>query len=136
MCNFVRYIFYTILQTGSMKKEFKGERLYDLSNLEEISGGSQDFIYQMLQLFLDQSESVILGFKAALDAQDLATIRSLAHQIKPSIDNIKIHPLSKLIREVESAAEDNQPFQELKNKIHQSVEWLEKVNLQLREELE
>jgi HPt (histidine-containing phosphotransfer) domain-containing protein len=117
-----------------MKEEFKGERLYDLSNLEEISGGSQDFIQQMLQLFLEQSESTISGFRAALITQDLTTIRSLAHQIKPSIDNIKIHPLSKLIREVESAAEVNQPPQELESKILQSIQWLEKVNLQLREE--
>lgn len=118
-----------------MKEEFEGERLYDLSYLEEISGGSQDFIQQMLQLFLEQSESTIAGFKAALDAHDLATVRSLAHQIKPSIDNIKIHPLSGLIREVEGAAEDNQSFQELKMKIGQSIEWLEKLNMQLRKEL-
>jgi HPt (histidine-containing phosphotransfer) domain-containing protein len=118
-----------------MEQEFKGQRLYDLSNLEEIGGGSQDFIQQMLQLFIEQSENTIIGFSAALADKDLASIRSLAHQIKPSIDNIKIDPLSKLIREVETAAEENQPIEVLESKIHNSIQLLEKVNLQLKDEL-
>ncbi len=118
-----------------MKEESEGEKLYDLSNLEEISGGSQDFIHQMLQLFLEQSENTISGFNAAIVIHDLASIRNLAHQIKPSIDNIKIHYLSNLIREVEIAAEENQPYHFLEAKIQECIQWLEKVNLQLKEEL-
>ncbi|WP_157972173.1 Hpt domain-containing protein [Pleomorphovibrio marinus] len=118
-----------------MNEGNKGEKLYDLSDLEEISGGSRDFVQQMLQLFIDQSETTITGFKASLENNDLAQIKSLAHQIKPSIDNIKIHPLSKLIREVEGAPEDNLPSSDLEPKINSTIEWLEKVNQQLLREI-
>ncbi len=119
----------------TMNEGNKGEKLYDLSDLEEISGGSRDFVQQMLQLFIDQSETTITGFKASLENNDLAQIKSLAHQIKPSIDNIKIHPLSKLIREVEGAPEDNLPSSDLEPKINSTIEWLEKVNQQLLREI-
>lgn len=134
MLNFAQYKFVHIMDT--MNGGNKEEKLYDLSDLEEISGGSRDFVQQMLQLFIDQSENTINGFKASLENNDLAQIKSLAHQIKPSIDNIKIHPLSKLIREVEGAAEDNQPSSDLEPKINSTIEWLEKVNQQLLLEIQ
>jgi len=43
------------------------EKLYNLSNLEEINGGSEDFILQMIILFLDQAATSISGLEKDFD---------------------------------------------------------------------
>jgi HPt (histidine-containing phosphotransfer) domain-containing protein len=110
-------------------------RLYSLVNLEEISGGSQEFINEMIKLFISQAETTISGFNQAIDQKDYATIRNLAHQIKPSIDNIKITSLMPLIREVENMAENENPSDQLGANICTINSELEIVIQQLQMEL-
>lgn len=111
------------------------KKLYNLVNLEEISGGSQEFINEMIKLFISQAETTITGFNQAIDQKDYATIRNLAHQIKPSIDNIKITTLMPVIREVERLAESESTSENLDANIGTINSELEIVIQQLQMEL-
>ncbi|GAB2990695.1 Hpt domain-containing protein [uncultured Cyclobacterium sp.] len=111
------------------------EKLYNLVNLEEISGGSQEFIHEMIKLFISQAETTITGFNQAIDQKDYATIRNLAHQIKPSIDNIKVTTLMPIIREIERLAESESTLEILDAKIGVVNRELEIVIQQLQLEL-
>lgn len=107
------------------------KKLYNLSNLEEISGGSEDFLRQMIILFLDQAESSCTGLAKAVDENNIAQIKNLAHQLKPSVDNFRVDELSQLIRKVEDLAENNPGSPELPEKISQSISLLKAVMAQL-----
>jgi HPt (histidine-containing phosphotransfer) domain-containing protein len=107
------------------------EELYDLSNLEEISGGSEDFIRQMIILFLDQAATSIAGLEKAVAENDIPLIKNLAHQLKPSVDNFRITELSQWIREIEDLAENNPGSPTLPAKISQSNSLLRRVMVQL-----
>jgi len=111
-------------------------KLYDLINLEEISGGSDEFIIEMTKLFIDQAKKTISGLNTAFDEKNYTEIKNLAHQIKPSIDNIKIEILIPVIREIEQLAElENQP-EKLSPLIMETNTVLETVISQLQSELE
>ncbi|WP_375582965.1 Hpt domain-containing protein [Cyclobacterium xiamenense] len=111
------------------------EKLYNLINLEEISGGSDDFIREMIKLFVTQAKNTISGLNRAFDQQDLNEIRNLAHQIKPSIDNLRIDVLSPVIREVEQLAEEGGALAQLSPLIMETNTVLEAVLEQLDQEL-
>jgi len=111
------------------------EKLYNLINLEEISGGSDDFIREMIKLFVTQAKNTIDGLNNAFDQKDLNEIKNLAHQIKPSIDNLRIDVLSPVIREVEQLAEEGGALEKLSPLIMETNTVLEAVLSQLEEEL-
>lgn len=110
-------------------------KLYNLINLEEISGDSNEFISEMIRLFIEQSENTITGFNEALEQENFSIIRNLAHQIKPSIDNIKITSLMPVIREVEHLAEMESQVENLSSKIAEVNTGLKNVIFQLQKEL-
>lgn len=115
--------------------EDNSRKLYDLINLEEIGGGSDEFVVEMIKLFISQAKNTIAGFNRAYDEKNLEEIRGLAHQIKPSIDNIKIAILMPVIREIENLAENNEPVEKLAPHIMEVNTALEKVIVQLASEL-
>lgn len=110
-------------------------KLYDLANLEEISGGSDEFIIEMIKLFVEQTKLTISGLNTAFDQKDFNEIKNLAHQIKPSIDNLKIEILRPVIREIEQQAEDQKEPEKLSPLIMETNSVLESVLVQLDEEL-
>lgn len=110
-------------------------KLYDLVNLEEISGGSDDFIVEMIKLFIEQAKSTISGLNSAFDQKDFTEIKNLAHQIKPSIDNLKIEILRPIIRQIEDLAENQGQADRLSPLIMETNTVLETVLIQLDEEL-
>ncbi|WP_162343890.1 Hpt domain-containing protein [Cyclobacterium salsum] len=110
-------------------------KLYDLINLEEISGGSDDFIVEMIKLFIEQAKLTISGLNTAFDQKDFDEIKNLAHQIKPSIDNLKIEILRPIIREIEELAENQAQPEKLSPLIMETNTVLETVLIQLEEEL-
>lgn len=114
-----------------MDSKENNDKLYDLINLEEISGGSEDFIRQMIILFLDQGATTSAGLVKAVAENDIPQIKNLAHQLKPSVDNFRVTELSQLIRKVEELAEKNPMSAELPEKISQSITLLQQVMVQL-----
>ena len=112
------------------------EKLFSLANLEEISGGSNDFIQQVLRMFIDQANITISGFEEGLAEENYKLIRDLAHQIKPSIDNLKIASLTAVIREVEKKAEDGANPATLAPLIQENNDKLALVICQLVQEIE
>ncbi|MEX2565296.1 MAG: Hpt domain-containing protein [Cyclobacteriaceae bacterium] len=112
------------------------KKLYSLENLEEISAGSTDFIRQMLEMFMEQAYKTVEGFREGIEIRNYQLIRDLAHQIKPSIDNLKMDQLAQLIREVESEAEKEAEEQNLNPLILETNSQLETVISQLKKEIE
>lgn len=91
---------FTNPQLSPMKKE-ESPHLYELSQLEKIASNNQPFIKKMVTLFVNQAPADVTEIEAAFGRQDLNRVRSVAHRMKPSIDNMGIVSLHALIREIE-----------------------------------
>ena len=89
------------------------ESLFDLSTLKTLSRGNEDFIKKMVNLFCEQSPSLVEEMMAAFKAGDLIKMGALAHKIKPTLDNLNIHLLKQDIRTVENAGKENSELPEL-----------------------
>jgi CheY-like chemotaxis protein/HPt (histidine-containing phosphotransfer) domain-containing protein len=87
--------------------------LFDLSRLEEIAKGDQQFVNKMVKLFISEATSSVAQIKIAYQDGDFSKVKAIAHRIKPSIDNMGISSLKNDIREIENQAELYQPSKQL-----------------------
>lgn len=97
---------FNTLQSSAMESK-PAAPLYDLKKLENIAQNNRAFVVKMINLFCRQAPGDVTEIEMALRKQDLNTVRSVAHRMKPSIDNMGIESLHTLIREVELYQSDN-----------------------------
>lgn len=93
---------------NSEKNEIQNEHslkldkpLFDLSLLEKMSRGNDDFVNKMIAVFIDLAIENIQKLEESLANNDMETIKKTAHKIKPSIDQMGIKSLKEVIRKVE-----------------------------------
>lgn len=101
--------------------------LYDLTKLIDIAKGNEAFIKKMRDLFVDQVPSSVNEIKQALAAGDMAKIKSVAHRIKPSIDNMGIVSAKEAINNIELNAAELQAAGELSTLINKLDTVISKV---------
>lgn len=66
-------------------QERNSDRYTDLTYLREIAKGSDEFIIQMLTLFIDQTPQILIRVDKALGSKDWKTLRLVVHKMRPSI---------------------------------------------------
>lgn len=88
------------------------DKVYDLSQLEELAGGSQDFIMSMVETFLEHTPGQLAELVQAHASGDLTAMGGLAHKIKPNIDLFGVLTIKEEIRQVEALGKvgDNDPM--------------------------
>ncbi|MEO8403165.1 MAG: PAS domain S-box protein [Chitinophagaceae bacterium] len=98
----------TIKREKVMSEKEQVEKLYDLTKLIKISSGNKEFVNKMSALFIAQTPASVKEIRAAYDRNDFDTIRSVAHRIRPGIDNMGIGSLYQDVRDIEILA-SNEP---------------------------
>lgn len=109
------------------------DNLYDLSYLNEISRGDNDFLKKMIELFIEQIPASILAMQTAYTNGDLAAVKALAHRTKSSIDTLLIKTLHSEIREIEALAADGQAGARMEELLQRLAEIIPKVIEQLKQ---
>jgi len=91
--------------TGESKKQESVVKnsvpMYDLAMIESISGGDQQFIKQMVKLFLDNMPQNIEILKRTVEDEDWEQMWKTAHKMKSTIDSLNIVELKQEIRTIE-----------------------------------
>lgn len=77
------------------------ERLFDLTKLEQISAGDQEFFIKMVRLFLSQSEENIEKLSHFGDTGDVSTLKAIVHKMKPSVNIMGINAILNIISKIE-----------------------------------
>jgi len=67
--------------------------LYDLETLRRSTGGDEQFMKHMIQLFIDQAPKQLAEMQEAVHDQDWLRLGATAHKIKSSIRGMGIHSL-------------------------------------------
>lgn len=78
------------------------DKVYDLAQLRELAGGSEDFVDSMVDTFLEHTPQQLNDMKMAYQSGDLKAMGGYAHKIKPNIDLFGITALSGDIRQIEA----------------------------------
>jgi PAS domain S-box-containing protein len=103
----------TIVQPKEKLMEQESQQLYNLTEIKKIAGGDKDFIKQMISIFLDQIPQSLAQINQAIETKDFERVKSVAHQMKPSIDIMQIDSLKKEVRFVEENAGNQTNLEQL-----------------------
>jgi two-component system, sensor histidine kinase len=79
-----------------------GDTLFNLEDLRKLSRGDEVFVAKIISLFIKTAPVSVLEMRKALDRNDLAKVKSVAHSLKPTIDSLGITTMKTRIREIES----------------------------------
>jgi len=79
-------------------------RLYDLSMVQSVSGGDENFIKKMVALFIETVPQNMLDLKNALQEENWDQVGKTAHKLKSTIDSMGIKSIRQEIRAVEANA--------------------------------
>jgi PAS domain S-box-containing protein len=74
---------------------------YNLNNLKTLSRGNEEFVQKMIQIFIKQTNDIIIEAENAIGENNFEEVSRLIHKIKPSIDGMAIDSIKKEVRELE-----------------------------------
>lgn len=109
-------------------------KLYDLTQLREMSRGNNDFVTKMLNIFLDSAQRSVKEMNEAFQKDDVESIKRIAHRLKPSLANLGVHSLKNTISDLDlfdSAVNSNTKLYEL---VSNTTEIINSVINSLKEE--
>ncbi len=109
--------------------------LYDLSFLENDSRNNPAFMQRMLTIFIETIPPIIAQMKNHFEKNEIDSICTLAHKIKPTLDGAGIISLRETIRNIEGYRDKKRTRDQLTNDIQRLEEVLEKVVISFREEI-
>jgi HPt (histidine-containing phosphotransfer) domain-containing protein len=78
---------------------------YNLERLEELAGGDESFIQEMIDIFLKGVDDNIKAFQGLYEENKLEEIGALAHKVKPTIDLLGINAIHQEIRDLRIEAD-------------------------------
>lgn len=81
------------------------EPLYDVKKLTGMGGGNNDFVMQMLKLFVTNTPESAQKIKSAYASGDFDTVKYLAHLIRPSLHNMSVNSVKNDVLQIEALAE-------------------------------
>jgi HPt (histidine-containing phosphotransfer) domain-containing protein len=99
------------------KQEFLFMALYDITELEQMAQGNDEFITKMVSVFLETTSQSLDQLLKAFEGRDLQTVSAIAHKIKPSIDLMGITSLHDVVRDIEVRAKNGEELSELVGKL-------------------
>ena len=110
-------------------------KLCDLSFLQEVSNGNDDFVAKMIEGFLEHTPDSLEKITRHAENKQWDRVRAVAHKIKPSIDFMGLKSLEQDIRLIEEYADDQTNLVEILTLTQRLKEVCEQAMQQLRKEL-
>jgi PAS domain S-box-containing protein len=109
--------------------------LYDLSRLNAMSKNNDAFVKKVVSLFVEQATITLPKIGIAMNTNDFALLKSQAHFIKSSIDNLGIHSLKENVRNIEKLSLKNEHSPELSALVTELVTILGKVATAMKRDI-
>jgi PAS domain S-box-containing protein len=79
---------------------------YDLTQLRTLSRGDEEFVINMIHIFIQHTPPALKEMESALNNKQYVTIIKTVHRIKPSIESMGISQLDGVARDIEVNAKE------------------------------
>ncbi len=106
-------------------------RIYNISYLEEISGGDQVFILEMLSDFINQAPDVVDTIKKHSKSKEYSLLYATIHRFAPNFDYVGNSDLKLNVNLLEGASKH---LRNIEN-IESYIENIENLSLQIIENI-
>lgn len=120
---------------SSEKNISASSKLYDLSMVEEISGGDKSFTVKMLKLFLETIPATLTDIRCATDKAEWQTLSKHAHKLKSTIDSMNIDSLKQDIRDIETMGKNGGDPAEMRQLVDRVLFVMNEVMGQVKKEV-
>ncbi len=94
-------------------ESYEGQGLYNLSRLQDLSKGNNEFTARMISRFLEMVPADLDGMDAAWKKNDLHAIGQIAHKLKPTLDIFQIDDLMPVAARLELLRRETLPAEEV-----------------------
>ena len=108
----------------------------DLTYLRKLSNGSNEFIAQMLTLFIEQTPEALGRMEKHLEEHNWEALSKVAHKMKPSIMFVGLKEIEKEVKTVEDYASEETHVEELPGMIAHIKEVCNEALGELQEEIQ
>lgn len=99
----------------------------DLTFLNEISDGDQDFITDVLRTFLEEMPKDMAQLRASINNQSAVEIGRVAHKTKSTLQTLGLHDLKELAYSLEQRAKQGASAQALHPDANQFIEYIDQA---------
>lgn len=89
--------------------------------LQELGGITEDVYNELVDMFIDQTQSQIVDLKKILAEQDYENASKIGHSIKGAAANLRIYSVQEAASAIEKEAKEN-PDQQKLNKYLEGIE--------------
>jgi PAS domain S-box-containing protein len=90
-----------LARTNTETPQFESNKLFSLAFVEKISRGDERIVQEMKDLFIHTSREHIFNLEKAIESMNLLDISRLAHQMKPSLEQMQVDRIKEDIRILE-----------------------------------
>jgi PAS domain S-box-containing protein len=111
------------------------EKMYSLQGMSKMFGNNMDTIKEMIKLFISTTPPIWKDLQKEYKQKNFERVSELAHKLKPSFDIMEIESLKQVIRDIELNSKNNDADKKLKGQIASCNSNLQKVLLQLEDEV-
>ena len=108
----------------------------DMSYLEELALGSDDFKVEMIESFLKSTPDSITKMKEAIAEANWKMVGVVAHKLKTSFSFVGMENMVQLSREIQDAGLEAQNIEEIPRMIEELADYYLKSEVELKKELE
>ncbi len=108
------------------------ELTVDLTFLNEISDGDQDFITDVLQTFLEEMPKDMNQLRTAIQTQDVTGIGKVAHKTKSTLQTLGLHELKDMAYSIEQDAKTTTTPNELSEQAVVFASYIDKACIKVR----
>ncbi|HEY2581430.1 MAG TPA: Hpt domain-containing protein [Mucilaginibacter sp.] len=111
-----------------MSDTFPGQDI-DLSFLNEIADGSNEFIIESIDMFLQQTPEILQSISESISTKDWGTTASAAHKLKPNLGFFGMPISQAIMQDIELMAKTGAPDAALLSAKFDEAHQLISVNL-------
>lgn len=109
--------------------------MINLENLRVLSRNNDDFIREILEVYLTNTPRDIESMRAALSNEDWQTVRYFAHKLKSSSFTIGFIEAHGIFQQIEYAIRDNPIKPEVDHLVQHAIERCEACYVEIRLEM-
>lgn len=90
----------------------------DLEYLEQLANGSNEFMRDMIVLFMEQTPAALDKMEQYLREKDWKMLRGILHKIKPSVSFVGLKEIAQTVKEAEEFAGNEKNLEQLPEMIY------------------
>ena len=101
---------------------FKANQKYDLSGLNELFGGNQQMINEIVMLFLEQAPRHIEEMQESHQQQNFDLLGIVAHKAKSSVVMLGLNELASKLSKIEKDTRDRKNYDGLEALLNEALD--------------